>query len=245
MIGLGVDLVELDRFRAALARTPSLVDRVFTPAEQVYAVRRRDPTERFAVRFAAKEATLKAMGVGLFSVPLTDIEVLRAETGEPRLRLLGKAAVVARERGIAEWRLSLTHTEHLAQAVVAAFGPVGLAAETTRARTVLAAADSEATVRFYEEVLGFRRTGRDPLLPGGLRVALGGTVMIIAPSGEVARRVRGNEPSDRASVTTVLLIEVADPGKVSERARRHGVPTHVLPGTKSSFTVMDLSLIHI
>lgn len=120
MIGIGTDLVELDRFRLALARTPRLVDRLFSADERAYAERRRDPTERYAARFAAKEAVLKAMGVGLWRCPLRDIEVVRAESGQPSVVLHGKAAEVAAEVGVREWRLTLTHTETMAQAIAVA-----------------------------------------------------------------------------------------------------------------------------
>jgi holo-[acyl-carrier protein] synthase len=120
LIGIGTDLVELDRFRLALERTPGIVDRVFRAEEQAYARTRRDPTERFAVRFAAKEAVLKALGLGLWQLPLRDIEVVRADTGQPSLLLHDKAAAVAAERGVREWHLTMTHTERLAQAIVVA-----------------------------------------------------------------------------------------------------------------------------
>lgn len=120
MIGIGTDLVELDRFRLALTRTPGIVDRVFSPDEQAYARQRKDPTERFAVRFAAKEAVLKAMGVGLWQFPLRDIEVVRAASGAPSVVLHRKAADLAAERGVREWRLTMTHTKSLAQAIAVA-----------------------------------------------------------------------------------------------------------------------------
>ena len=120
MIGIGTDLVELDRFRLALARTPRLAERLFSEAERAYADRRRDPTERLAARFAAKEAVMKAMGVGLWKFPLKDIEVVKAPSGAPSVRLHGKAARMAEERGVTEWRLTLTHTERVAQAIAVA-----------------------------------------------------------------------------------------------------------------------------
>ncbi|HVM52016.1 MAG TPA: holo-ACP synthase [Acidimicrobiales bacterium] len=120
MIGIGTDLVELDRFRLALERTPGLVGRIFSEAEQSYARRRADPTERFAARFAAKEAVLKAMGVGLWACPLREIEVVRAGSGQPSLVLHGKASALAAERGVHEWRLTLTHTHRAAQAIAVA-----------------------------------------------------------------------------------------------------------------------------
>jgi holo-[acyl-carrier protein] synthase len=120
VVGVGTDLVDLDRFRHVLARTPSVVDRLFTPGEQAYARRRRDPTEPFAARFAAKEAVLKALGLGLGSLAFRDIEVVRAESGQPSLVLHGAAADLARDRGVGHWLVTLSHTAHLAQAIAMA-----------------------------------------------------------------------------------------------------------------------------
>ena len=122
VVGLGVDAVDLDRVRLALERTPTLVDRIYTPAERAYCEARRDPTERFAVRFAAKEAALKALGIGVFRVPLTDIEVMRADSGAPSLVLVGAAAALADDAGVAVWHLTLSHTAHTAVAVALALG---------------------------------------------------------------------------------------------------------------------------
>jgi holo-[acyl-carrier protein] synthase len=120
IIGIGNDLVDLDRFREVLERTPTIVRRVFTEDEQRYARLRQDPTERFGARFAAKEATMKALGVGLGEVVMRDIEVVRAESGAPSLRLHGTAATLADERGVQRWLLTISHTDHLAQAIVVA-----------------------------------------------------------------------------------------------------------------------------
>jgi holo-[acyl-carrier protein] synthase len=122
VIGIGNDLVDLDRFRMVLDRTPTIVERVFTEAEQQYARRRHDPTERFGARFAAKEATMKALGVGLGEVVMRDIEVVRADSGAPSLVLHGTAATMAAERGVHRWMITLSHTDHVAQAVVVALG---------------------------------------------------------------------------------------------------------------------------
>jgi holo-[acyl-carrier protein] synthase len=120
VIGIGVDLCEVDRMRTALERTPTLRDRVFTEAEQAYCDRRNDPTQRYAVRFAAKEAVLKAMGVGIGACQWREIEVAKAPSGAPSVRLHGGAQVLATELGIREWRLTLTHTHTLAEAVAVA-----------------------------------------------------------------------------------------------------------------------------
>jgi holo-[acyl-carrier protein] synthase len=120
MIGVGTDLVDLDRFRTALERTPGLKARCFTEAEQEYAERRRDPLERFAARFAAKEAVMKALGVGLGSCELREIEVVRAESGQPSVHLHGRAAALSADHGVSAWHLSLTHSETAAHAIAIA-----------------------------------------------------------------------------------------------------------------------------
>ena len=120
MIGIGVDLCEVDRMRTALERTPTLRDRVFTDAEQAYCDQRRDPTERYAARFAAKEAVLKAMGLGLGACGWREIEVARAESGAPSVVLHGQARTLAEERGIRSWQLTMTHTHRVAEAIAVA-----------------------------------------------------------------------------------------------------------------------------
>jgi len=120
LVSVGADLVDLDRFRQVMARTPAIVDRLFTEAERAYAQARHDPVERFGARFAAKEATMKALGVGLGQVRFQDLEVRRLESGEPRLALHGSAAALAATQGITDWQVTLSHTAHLAQAVVVA-----------------------------------------------------------------------------------------------------------------------------
>jgi len=122
LVGVGADLVDLDRFRRVMARTPSITERLFTEQEQAYARSRRDPCERFGARFAAKEATMKVLGVGLGQVRFRDLEVTRLASGQPVLELHGPAAELARGQGITGWLVSLTHTAHLAQAVVVGLG---------------------------------------------------------------------------------------------------------------------------
>ena len=122
MIGIGIDAVEVDRFRIVLARTPGVARRLFTESERAYGNRKRDPAERLAARFAAKEAVMKALGVGLGAFAFHDVEVVRAPSGQPMLELRGRAEALARQRGVTGWRLSLTHTHRVAEAVAVALG---------------------------------------------------------------------------------------------------------------------------
>ena len=115
MIGLGLDAVDVERFERVLQRTPSVANRMFTDGEL-----ETPGVERLAARFAAKEAVMKALGVGLGAFALRDVEVVRAESGAPELVLHGAAAALADGLGVTSWKVSLTHTAHTAVAVVAA-----------------------------------------------------------------------------------------------------------------------------
>ena len=122
MIGLGIDAIDIGRFRAVLVRRPALAARLFTDDERAYARRRSDPAPSLAARFAAKEAAMKALGVGLGAFGWKDVEVVISVAGRPSLSVRGAAAVLADDQGVEKWRVSLTHTESFAQAVVAALG---------------------------------------------------------------------------------------------------------------------------
>lgn len=120
VVGIGTDLVEIDRFRLAMQRRARLPERLFSDDERAYAFRHHDPVPRFAVRFAAKEAVMKALGVGLGAFKLRDVEVLRRRGGAPVVGLHGKAVALAEERGVTSWHLSLTHSDSMAMAVAIA-----------------------------------------------------------------------------------------------------------------------------
>lgn len=126
--GLGIDAVDIDRFRHVVGRRPALIGRLFTEAERADASRRPDPVPSLAARFAAKEATWKALGVGLGGVGWRDVAVTTAPSGAPVLELTGRAARLARAAGCDRWWLSLTHTATVAIAAV-----VGEAAPTAAA----------------------------------------------------------------------------------------------------------------
>jgi phosphopantetheine--protein transferase-like protein len=121
IVGLGTDLVEVDRFRLALERRGErFLERLFSSEERAYAQRQHDPAKSLAARFGAKEAVMKALGVGLWKFALRDVEVLRAPSGAPSIVLHGAAAVLAGERAVTGWQLSLTHTDTMALATVIA-----------------------------------------------------------------------------------------------------------------------------
>lgn len=120
MKGIGVDLCDVDRMRRALTRTPTLRERVFTEAEQEYCERRTDPHERYAARWAAKEAVLKAMSSGVGACRWTEIEVARSPSGVPSVLLHGAAKELATDQGITRWLLTMTHTHQVAEAIAVA-----------------------------------------------------------------------------------------------------------------------------
>lgn len=120
IVGTGVDLAEVPRIRASVDRYGRrFLDRVFTPAEIAYVERKANRFERYAARFAAKEAGMKAIGTGWRrGVRWQDFEVANLPTGKPTLRLHGVAAEVAATLGVRAISLSLTHTAELAMAHV-------------------------------------------------------------------------------------------------------------------------------
>jgi holo-[acyl-carrier protein] synthase len=122
LIGIGVDAVEVTRLRRLLARRPSMAGRLFTDDELAYCHRATDPIPRLATRFAAKEATMKALGVGIGAFRFSEVEVVRVGLGPPALRLHRAAADLAERSGVSGWHLSLTHTEEMAMAFVVAEG---------------------------------------------------------------------------------------------------------------------------
>ena len=122
IIGIGIDAVEIERFRQALERTASLKDRLFTAEELSYVQPQVDPSASLAARFAAREAVMKALGVGLGAFDFHDVSVCRASSGQPDLLVVGRAQQLATDQGIARWHLSLTHTESIAMAYVIASG---------------------------------------------------------------------------------------------------------------------------
>ena len=120
LVGVGIDLVDVDRLAAAMRRRPGLAERVFTDRERATTATGTRASERLAARFAAKEATMKALGVGLGAFALRDVEVVVSDAGAPSLVLAGGALAVAEGRGAGTLHLSITHTAGSAAAVVVA-----------------------------------------------------------------------------------------------------------------------------
>ena len=120
IVGTGVDLAEVPRIRASIERFGArFVDRIFTPAEIAYVERKANRYERYAARFAAKEAGMKAIGTGWKrGVTWQDFEVANLPSGKPTLRLHGVAAAIAAHLGVRNISLSLTHTAELGMAHV-------------------------------------------------------------------------------------------------------------------------------
>lgn len=120
MIGLGIDAVNIRRFARTLERTTRFDERVFTTAEREVANRRADRAAVLAARFAVREAAMKALGVGLGAFDFHDVSVETIDGGRPVLRVVGRAAELARQHGVRDWHVSISHTDELAVAVVAA-----------------------------------------------------------------------------------------------------------------------------
>jgi holo-[acyl-carrier protein] synthase len=120
IIGLGVDIAEVPRIRATIERRGELfLRRVFTANEIEYCERFKNKFERYAGRFAAKEAAMKALGTGWRGgVRWVDLEVVREQSGRPTMALAGEAAKIATRLGVKHISLSITHTESEALAQV-------------------------------------------------------------------------------------------------------------------------------
>jgi len=124
LVGTGIDLTEIPRIQKSIARFGNrFLDRIFTPREKAYCLRKRNAAESFAARFAAKEAAAKALGTGIsYGVNWLEIEVTREPSGRPGLKFHGRAAQIAASLGVTNAALSLTHTGAVAMASVSLEG---------------------------------------------------------------------------------------------------------------------------
>jgi holo-[acyl-carrier protein] synthase len=120
IVGMGVDIAEIDRIEAAIQRNGRrIIERLFTPIEIEYCERHKNPFERYAGRFAVKEAAMKALGTGWRrGVRWVDIEVTNLPGGKPTLRLTGVADEFAARIGVKNISISITHSGNIAFAQV-------------------------------------------------------------------------------------------------------------------------------
>jgi holo-[acyl-carrier protein] synthase len=120
IVGLGLDIAEIDRIEAAITRYGApFLERLFTPGEVAYCESHRNRYERYAGRFAVKEAAMKALGTGWRrGVRWRDIEIMREPGGKPTLRLEGVAKQFADRLGVKSITVSITHSGNLALAQV-------------------------------------------------------------------------------------------------------------------------------
>jgi len=122
IVGIGIDIAEVDRIREAIERHGRrFIERIYTPAEIAYVERKANRFERYAARFAAKEAGMKAIGTGWKrGVRWQDFEVTNLPSGRPTLQFHGEAAKIADRMGIRNIALSITHTAAQGMAIVIA-----------------------------------------------------------------------------------------------------------------------------
>ncbi|MCB0872221.1 MAG: holo-ACP synthase [Thermoleophilia bacterium] len=114
VLGIGIDLIEIDRIAAALEKRPRFAERCFTEAEAAYCAGKAFPPQHFAARFAAKEAVGKALGIGM--TRWREVEVVRGR-GAPTIRLHGRYLQRAADLGVRDIAVSLTHSRGVAAAV--------------------------------------------------------------------------------------------------------------------------------
>lgn len=120
IIGLGVDLADIERVARVYEKYPRFLERCFTEHEQQYALRFAKPARRLAARFAGKEAVMKSMGTGWRRIRWTDIEITGG--GKPTVRMFGNAARRAEMLGVTEVHITITHTDTTALVMAVAVG---------------------------------------------------------------------------------------------------------------------------
>ncbi|NUP32241.1 MAG: holo-ACP synthase [Streptomycetaceae bacterium] len=119
IVGVGIDVADIDRFAKSLERTPGLADRLFTDAERWVRPGQERGIASLAARFAAKEALAKALGAPR-GLQWHDAEIRTEDSGQPRLTVCGTVAARAAELGVRSWHVSLSHDAGIASAVVIA-----------------------------------------------------------------------------------------------------------------------------
>lgn len=163
--GLGVDIVEIDRFERVLARHPRLKQRLFSEDERWYCEHKANPAVHYALRFAAKEAVLKVLGTGFAGIKFSDVEVTHDSKGKPLPLLTGAARQRADELGIIETHLSLSYTHKTAVASAVAVTERALPPKPDKIST------KEELARTFKELRGMLDHVQDSLSALDLDVA--------------------------------------------------------------------------
>jgi holo-[acyl-carrier protein] synthase len=124
ILGVGIDLVEIERFKSALRRHGDrLLEKVFTPEEREYCESRMNRIAHYTARFAGKEAVLKALGTGWSGgIAWTDVNIVHVKSGNAEVSLSGVALKVAEEKGVRNILISISHSQLYANAVAIAEG---------------------------------------------------------------------------------------------------------------------------
>ena len=119
IIGIGTDIFEVERMKTKIEKQPSLIEGIFTDNEISYCNQFKNKAQRFAARYAAKEAFLKAIGTGWRDgITFKDIDIINDDLGKPEIKLSGIAKQIADKLGVTAIHLSMSHTKDLANAFV-------------------------------------------------------------------------------------------------------------------------------
>jgi holo-[acyl-carrier protein] synthase len=118
VIGVGIDVVDIERMAWTLQRTPRFRTRVFTEGERAICDDKAEPAASYAGRFAVKESVLKVLGEGIFDIRLTNIEVCGGVDEAPTIAVHGRAAELAAVAGVHRWLVSISHDAGVAAAIV-------------------------------------------------------------------------------------------------------------------------------
>lgn len=111
IVGIGTDLIEIERIKEAVEKTPRFLEKNFTELERAMFEKRHFKPETIAANFAAKEAVLKVLGTGLRGCRFSEVEVLRDELGKPYVVLYGGAKAIAEAAGIGKIHISVSHSK--------------------------------------------------------------------------------------------------------------------------------------
>jgi holo-[acyl-carrier protein] synthase len=119
ILGIGTDIFEIERMKIRLEKQPSFTEGIFTENEINYCSQFKNKAQKYAARYAAKEAFLKALGTGWRNgITFKDIDIINDELGKPEIFLSGVAKQIADKLGVTDIHLSMSHTEKLANAFV-------------------------------------------------------------------------------------------------------------------------------